>query len=272
VDIHTIDSACLRASRRITVFLSNPPGLAAQSRPVLYLNDGQNLFDPARAFVGRTWRVAETVNRLVDERVIPPLLVVGIDHGGLLRNREYLPVADDRNPFARRPKGSQYVDFVTREVVPFIETTYGVSRRVSARAFGGSSYGAVAALLSVLQRPGFFGRLLLESPSLYVGNGTLLRRARRARRWPARVYLGVGTTETGREAINRETVENVRILESIFKDGGLGAMRLKVAVEEGAAHTEDAWAARLPEALSFLFGPSAGTFSTVVRKEPSSER
>lgn len=222
--------------------------------PVLYLNDGQNLIEPERAFGGRTWRVAETVNWLVTERMIPPLLVVGIDHGGLSRAREYLPVEDERNPTGRRPLGRQYVEFITREVIPFIERTYPVARRVSARAFGGSSYGAMAALLTVLERPGTFGRLLIESPSLYVGGRLLLRKARRAPRWPARVYLGVGTAETGRDEIDRETVENVHALESILRDAGLGAKRLKVVVREGATHSEDAWAARLPEALAFLFG------------------
>src|SRR5829696_9538858 len=97
--------------------------------PVLYLNDGQNLFDPARAFAGNTWRVAETVDWLVSERRIPPIMVVGIDHGESRRAREYLPVEDERNPHARRPMGRQYVEFVAREVVPFVERTYGVSGR-----------------------------------------------------------------------------------------------------------------------------------------------
>ena len=255
MDVHHIDSTFLRARRRITVLRSHVADRHPSQEPpaVLYLNDGQNLFDPARAFAGNTWRVAETVNWLVGERRIPPILVVGIDHGEVRRAREYLPVEDERNPFARRPLGRQYVDFVTREVVPFVERTYQVSRRISARAFGGSSYGAVAALLAVLERPGTFGRLLLESPSLYVGNRIMLRKARRAPRWPARVYLGVGTAETSKAHVNRETVENVRVLESILQDAGLGPKRLKVVVQEGATHSEGAWAGRFGEALTFLF-------------------
>ena len=107
-------------------------------------------------------------------------------------------------------------------------------------------------------KPGVFGRLLIESPSLYVGGEYLLRRARAARRWPSRVYLGVGTTETSRADRNEETVENVRKLESILRRTGLGPRRLRVVVEEGGAHSESAWARRLPTALEFLYGGQTG--------------
>jgi predicted alpha/beta superfamily hydrolase len=255
LDVHTIDSEYLLTSRRITVL--RPRFRRRDTHrpvPVLYLNDGQNLFDPSRAFAGKTWRVAETVNRLVHEGTIPSLMVVGIDHGEARRAREYLPVEDESNPYAHRPLGREYVEFVRREVVPFVERTYPVLRRTSGRAFGGSSYGGVAALLTVLERPGVFGRLLLESPSLYVGGKYLLRKARRAPRWPSRVYLGVGTAETGRSQVDLETVENVRALETTLRGAGLGPRRLKVVVGEGATHSEEAWAARLPEALTFLYG------------------
>jgi hypothetical protein len=68
------------------------------------------------------------------------------------------------------------------------------------------------------------------------------------------VYLGVGTAETSRADLNRETVENVRTLESLLRGAGLGQKRLKVVVRDGASHSEGAWAERLPEALAFLFG------------------
>lgn len=225
---------------------------------MLYLNDGQNLFDPSRAFAGNPWRVAETVSALVEAGRIPPLVVVGIDHGELRRAREYLPVADSRNPDARRPLGRRYVEFVTTEVMPFIEREFPVSRAPSTTGIGGSSYGAIAALFTVLQQPGRFGRLLIESPSLYVGRGYLLREARKARQWPARIYLGVGTAETSRGEWNDETVLNVLRLEQTLRAAGLGSRRVKLVVEQGATHSEHAWAARLPDALSFLFGAPRG--------------
>jgi predicted alpha/beta superfamily hydrolase len=104
-----------------------------------------------------------------------------------------------------------------------------------------------------MTNPGVFGRLLLESPSLYVGRGTLLRQARKVRRWPQRMYLGVGSAETWRDDWNRETVANVRRLESILRKSGLGPRRLRVTVEEGASHSEGAWAGRFAQAMEFLF-------------------
>ena len=253
---HDIPSVYLGVTRRVTVWL--PPGfrrrLQRHRYSVLYLNDGQNLFDPSRAFAGTTWGVAETAADLVRRRRVAPLLIVGIDHGVQRRAREYLPVEDERNPTARRPLGREYVEFVTREVMPFISRTYPVLRTAAATGFGGSSYGAVAALYATLLKPGTFGRLLLESPSLYVGRGHMLRLARRAERWPSRIYLGVGTTETSRDDWNAETLGNVLKLERILRKAGVGERRLRLRVAPGGTHSEGAWAARLPEALEFLFG------------------
>ena len=253
---HDIPSNYLGLTRRITVWL--PPGYRRRLRTtrysVLYLNDGQNLFDPARAFAGATWQVAETAADLVRRRRIPPILIVGIDHGDARRSREYLPVEDAKNPMARRPLGREYAEFLTREVIPFIVRNYPVVRSASATGFGGSSYGAIAALYTTLVKPGIFGRLLLESPSLYVGKGHMVRLARRAERWPSRVYLGVGTAETDRHDVNEETVANVLKLARILRNAGVSDRRLRMRIAEGAAHTESAWAARLPEALEFLFG------------------
>jgi len=253
---HDLPSIYLGATRRISVWL--PPGFKRRLRThrysVLYLNDGQNLFDPSRAFAGATWQVGETAAALVRRRRIPPMLIVGIDHGSERRAREYLPVDDERNPLASRPIGREYAEFVTREVMPFINRTYPVMRSTAATGFGGSSYGAVAALYTALIKPGLFGRLLIESPSLYVGRSYLLRLARAAGRWPSRIYLGVGTLETGREDWNQETLANVLKLEKIVRQAGLGERRLRLRVAPGASHSEAAWAARLPEALEFLFG------------------
>jgi len=255
LDIHELPSLYLGLTRRLTVWIPPRSRTKRVDRfPVLYLNDGQNLFDPARAFAGNTWRVAETASRLVRSARIPPLLIVGIDHGGVRRGREYLPVEDSQNPTATEPLGREYAEFITREVMPFIARKYPIARGPSNTGFGGSSYGAIAALNTAMIKPGRFGKLLIESPSLYVGNKYLLRRARSVGRWPSRVFLGVGTAETRNAERNHETVAHVLELEQILRRSGLGPRRLHVVVEPGATHSEGAWADRLPQALEFLYG------------------
>ena len=252
---HEIPSLYLGLTRRVTVWM--PPGprrRRAALHQVLYLNDGQNLFEPERAFAGNTWRVPHTAARLVRGRRIPPLVIVGIDHGGARRGREYLPIEDELNPAAANPLGGEYAEFVTREVMPFITRNYPVASGPSNTGFGGSSYGAVAALNTAMVKPGVFGKLLLESPSLYVGREYLLAMARHVTRWPGRIYLGVGTSETSRAERNVETVRHVLKLEAVLRRAGLGPRRLRVVVQEGAMHSEDAWAGRLPNAMEFLFG------------------
>src|SRR5689334_17715078 len=173
-ETHELSSSYLGLTRRITVWLPRSRARKFERYPVLYLNDGQNLFDPARAFAGNTWRVAETATRLVRARRIPPLLIVGIDHGGVRRGREFLPVEDALYAGSGDPLGREYAEFITREVMPFIARTYPVARGPSNTGFGGSSYGAIAALHTAMIKPGRFGRLLIESPSLYVGNNYVL--------------------------------------------------------------------------------------------------
>src|SRR5678816_3038539 len=121
-------------------------------------------------YLGLTRKITVWTSPLVRARRIPPLIIVGIDHGGVRRNREYLPVEDATNPTAKHPLGREYAEFVTREVMPFVARHYPIARGASQTGFGGSSYGAVAALNTVMIKPGLFGRLLIESPSLYVGD------------------------------------------------------------------------------------------------------
>src|SRR3954469_12802255 len=108
LETHEIQSLYLGVTRQLTVWTPARSLRRVDRYPVLYLNDGQNLFDPARAFAGNTWRVAETTARLVRRGIISPLVIVGIDHGGVRRGREFLPVMDERNPDSAKPMAREY--------------------------------------------------------------------------------------------------------------------------------------------------------------------
>ena len=254
--LHEFHSRVFRNTRFLRVWL--PPGYedAENSQryyPVLYLNDGQNLFEAAVSFGGVEWQVDETAERLIREGAVPPMIVVGLDNAGKDRLREYMPHRS-MNPVILRAQGRRYPDFLMKGVMPFIEQTYRVATSPENTGLGGSSLGALIALYTVMARPGVFGRLLLESPSLWASNRQAIKDSRTIRIWPERIYLGVGTTEAGSPERDRTVVDDVRELAAILRRAVLSENRLRLVIQDGAGHSESAWAERFPEALRFLFG------------------
>jgi predicted alpha/beta superfamily hydrolase len=252
--LHELRSRIFRNTRVIRVWLpADYDASGAKRYPVLYLNDGQNLFEAATAFGGVHWQVGETADQRIGEGKIPPLIIVGIDNTGKNRLREYVPYRSF-DPRIFGPQGKHYPDFLLREVMPLIESHYAVAKGPEHTGLGGSSLGGLITLYTQLSAPGVFGRLLIESPSLFVANRKILDECRRFHDWPFRIYLAMGTREAGNPAKDEKVVEDVRELERILRAAGLREQRLKVRIEDGAPHSEAAWAARFPEALEFLFG------------------
>lgn len=258
--LHEFRSRIFRNTRMLRVWLPpryHEPENASRVYPVFYLNDGQNLFERATAFAGVEWQVDETADRLIRQEVIPPTIFVGIDNAQNERMKEYLPYRSFSPPILR-PRGQRYPEFLTKEVMPFLGERYRITRSPEQTGLGGSSMGAVIALYTVMDCPGMVGRLLLESPSLFIAHRRLLKYSRYFRQWPAKIFLAIGTRESGREDKDRQVVEDVRELEQIMRRAGLGEDRLRVKIEEGATHSEEAWARRLPEGLSFLLEDGRG--------------
>ena len=256
--LHELRSQIFANTRLLRVWL--PPdydGWGETRYPVLYLNDGQNLFDPAAAFAGVHWQVSETATRLIAEQQIRSLIIVGIDN---TKNRanEYIPYPS-KDPNVLNTKGKFYPEFLQQEVMPLIEERYPVMKGPPNTGLGGSSLGGLITLYTQLATPGIFGRALIESPSLFVAKRRILSESRRFSQWPERTYLAMGTREIGDARKDAKIVNDVSELESVLRTAGLDDQRLKVRIDEGANHSESAWAGRFPEALEFLFGDRAGS-------------
>jgi len=255
--LHEFRSRIFKNTRFLRVWL--PPGYdapenSAQFYPVFYLNDGQNLFEAMTAFGGVEWQVDESADRLIREGAIPPLIIVGMDNTGKDRLREYMP---HRSMGIRmlRAQGKHYPDFLMKEVMPFVEKNYRAATRPEDTGLGGSSLGGLIALYTATVRPGVFGRLLIESPSLWAANRQVIKDSRSVRIWPERIFLAAGTTEAGSAERSRTVVDDVRELAAIIRRAVLSEKRLRLVLKDGAGHNEGAWAERFPEALKFLFGP-----------------
>ena len=257
--LHSLESRIFGNTRTIRVLL--PPGYDApenQSRryPVLYMLDGQNLFDACLSDVShQEWGVDETVQRLVAERKIPPLIVVGVDHAGKDRAHEYLPYKDFvGGPDMDEPAGRRFPDFLTGEVMPLVDGQYRTLQGQPNTGIGGSSYGGVASLYALLARPGHFGYGLIESPTLWVGMGQPVRDTDPLVAMPARVFMAFGGKEADDPAVSDKMIGLVRRVEANFRAAGYDDSNIRVVIEPEALHSEPAWAGRLPGALTFLFG------------------
>ncbi len=251
------------------------PPTAASTTRVLYLADGQNLFDPATGVFGpREWHVDEIVHDLVATGKIPPMIVVGVDDAGASeRDHEYLPWPDSAtakiNPnYDPAPEGKRYPKFLVDEVMPLINRSYRTLTDAAHTGIGGSSYGGVISVYTVEARPGVFGRLLAESTVFRVYGFQLIANASNVHVWPGRIFLAVGTNEDSRPGCDPskhpaagdttgtfdEMVTGVLRMNAALRRAGLDSTRLRLVVAPCATHTAGAWAARLPDALIFLFG------------------
>ncbi len=246
-------SAWLERDRDVTVYL--PAGFDAwtddegrvrrgEGLPCLILHDGQNLFDPELAYSpGHHWRVAETADALIASGEIPPMAIVGVDHAGEDRLREYTPTPG-REPGAGL--AARHARFLADELLPFLHTTYGISRDPSRLGLGGSSLGALVTLFVASAEPHVFGRLLVMSPSVWWDRRAILRQLQDAPlKGRPRVWIDAGTSEAAR------TVSDARRLAQAIRPHA----HVHFLEVPGAGHDEDSWAARLGEALVYLFGP-----------------
>lgn len=257
--LHTLKSAIFGNERTIRVLL--PPGYGDAANkdrryPVLYMLDGQNVFDACLSDVSHhEWSVDETVQQLIAADEIPALIVVGVDHAGKDRAHEYLPYKDYvGDPDMDEPAGRHFPDFMTREVMPLVDGQYRTLQGRSNTGIGGSSYGGVATLYALLAKPGRFGYGLIESPSLRVGMGQLVRDTSPLVALPVKVFMAFGGKEADDPVISEKLIGLVRQVESNFHAAGYDDSNFRVVVDPDAVHTEAAWEKRLPGALTFLFG------------------
>ena len=243
------------AERQITIY--TPPGYEHSdgSYPVLYLQDGQNLFEEARAFVpGEIWHVKSTADFLIRAGEIEPLIIVGIDHAGPQRIDEYTPTLDLRSK--RGGLAKAYGKLIVEELKPWIDQQYRTQPDACHTALGGSSLGGLVSLYLGFRSPHVFGRLAVMSPSLWWDQQIMVQRLRaNIHRRRTRIWLDIGTRE-GRAYV--QTVKQTRLLrDELLRRGWREGADLFYFEDPGAAHTERAWAHRLPMALKFLFPPPA---------------
>jgi predicted alpha/beta superfamily hydrolase len=243
-----LHSPQLDNERDILVYLPRTYGADPERRyPVLYMHDGQNLFDGTTSF-GAPWDVDDTLESLGEEAGVEAI-VVGIPNAGESRCDEYSPFVDARQGGGR---GDDYIAFIADTVKPLIDASF---RTISGRAgtgIAGSSMGGLISLYAFFARPDVFGFVGAMSPALWFADRALLDYVRGAPFAPGRIYMDAGTREGG------TTLRNVAALRTILLDKGYRKrVDLICVTEPGGEHNEAAWSRRLRRKMHFLLDPVA---------------
>ncbi|HEY7723819.1 MAG TPA: alpha/beta hydrolase-fold protein [Anaeromyxobacteraceae bacterium] len=231
--------------RRIWVYL--PPGYhqTTDRYPVLYMFDGQNVFDFATSFAGE-WKVDETLEALVPAGETSPLLVVAIDHAGSGRIDEYTPWMDAGDGGG----GAAHLAAIADVLVPWVDATYRTLGGPGQTGIGGASLGGLMALYAVYARPDVFGLGLAMSPSIWWASLAVVDFAAGSPRPAARVWMDMGTAEYA------SAIDDLRAMrDAMVAQGFVLGADLVVVEDPGAAHNEAAWSRRFPDAARYLFPP-----------------
>jgi predicted alpha/beta superfamily hydrolase len=223
-------------ARDIYVYLPNDYDKKNISYPVLYMQDGQNLFDPSRAFSGQTWNGLATLNRLIEAKLISPLIVVAIDNTPERMN-EYIP----------ENKGDEYLDYIVEELKPLIDDSFRTKKTAANTGIMGSSLGGLISLYAGLRHSETFSLVGALSPSIWWNKRSIIKSYQRSSQLPLKVYLDSGT-DGGEEPQDVLDLCNV-----LFQRGYNQSENLFGFIQDGAMHEERYWAMRFPIALKFLF-------------------
>jgi predicted alpha/beta superfamily hydrolase len=248
--IHGFASSILGNSRQVTIYL--PAGYderGDQRYPVLYMQDGQNLFDSERAFIpGQHWRMQEAADKAIGSRGAAPMIIVGIDNAGVARIDEYTPTPDRRHKGGGR--ADQYGRMLVEELKPRIDAEFRTLGDRWNTAVGGSSLGGLLAMHTVLKRSDVFGRAIVMSPSVWWNQRVILQEVDAYNGPRPRLWLDIGSRE-GQQALG-----DARLLRDHLWHDGWSEENFKFYEDRRGDHSERAWARRIRQALEFLFPPA----------------
>jgi predicted alpha/beta superfamily hydrolase len=239
--VKDVESKQLNNKRALRIYL--PPSYAenpAKRYPVLYMHDGQNLFDAKTASFGVEWGIDETLNRLVAMGVADEVIVVGIDNTPD-RIPEYTPCCD---PKYGGGKLDAYGAFIVETVKPWVDRSYRTLPGKDTTAIMGSSLGGIASVAIAQRYPHIFSKAGGVSSSFWWNKGALIGKL--PERVPVKFYLDAGTRDDGLE-------DTVKMRDAMLAKGYRENEDLLFFKAEGGKHNEASWAARVEKPLAWFF-------------------
>ncbi|MGY3090252.1 putative alpha/beta superfamily hydrolase [Hymenobacter sp. UYAg731] len=250
--------------RRVWLYLpadyaANP----ARRYPVLYLHDGQNVFDAATSFGGE-WGVDETLDRLRQAgQDATGSIVVAVDNGDQFRSDEYIPwaSAELKDQPHRGGQGSAYVDFLALTLKPYVDAHYRTRPEAAHTGIAGSSLGGLISVYAALKYPQVFGEVGAFSPAFWVCNDSLRAYAKtHPAAHTARFYFVCGPKES------KTMLPLMTQWRDELRAEGVPAANLAFSAPADGEHREWFWRREFPAAYRFLFGSAVKTKASAVRK------
>ncbi len=247
--------------RRVWVYLPPDYNTRPDVRyPVLYMFDGQNVFDQATSFAGE-WEVDEACESLIPAGLMSPIIVVSVDNGGLGRIYEYTPWFDPG--YGDGGGGEAHLQEFIDVLMPWVDANYRTLTGPGNTGLAGSSLGGLMSLYAVYAHSDAFGLIGALSPSIWWDGHELLDYAGSMPKPPARVYMDMGTIESGSMEDGDgngvdDYIDDLRAMRDLMIGQGFVLDDdLMVVEDEGGVHNEWYWAQRFPVTLQYLFPPPA---------------
>ncbi len=251
-------------ARRVEIYL--PPGYdSAGAYPVIYMHDGQTIFDGKNAFGGQNWYVHSSLDQFFNRA--GGAIVVGIDNGsefdGLCRMYEYSPWKMDQEfelpSWAQSVKesggqGKHYIDFIVNTLKPYIDANYRSKPERESTAIAGSSMGGYISLFAVLEYQDVFSMAGVFSPALWFNEPEMLNHIQQTEvSQPIKIYLDMGTDESSDHQLDfaRIYLDGAEKLNRILS--AIPNLDVKYVIGEGDKHDGDAWVRRFQFMLNHFF-------------------
>lgn len=237
----------LNRNRRIWVYLPPDYDTSEKYYPVLYMHDGQNLFDVNTSFAGE-WEIDESLNALFEEGD-EGIIVVGIDNGGIHRSDEYIPWPTGQ--FGG--EGEQYLDFIVETLKPHIDSVFRTRPERDYTGIMGSSFGGVISMYGIIEHQEVFSKAGVFSPSFWVSDLAYSHVANTGKEDDVRIYLLAGEQESA------NLIEEVNAMYDTLLAAGFSENELFLITHPDGQHSEWYWAREFPDAYEWLFAEATTT-------------
>jgi predicted alpha/beta superfamily hydrolase len=248
IKYHTLKTKLLKSnSRELVVYL--PPSYTSSSTkkyPVFYMHDGQNIFDKATGAFGKEWYVDEKVEYLIQKNVIEEIIIVGVYNGLDQRINEYTYTPNSEHGGGN---GKNYLDFLVKEVKPFIDKTYRTKSDRDNTAIGGSSLGGLISTYAAINYPNTFAKIASMSPSYWWNDGEAIRDSQNLKN-NLTFWFDAGSREGSDPSVMVNFVNKM----SSLAESKVGKENVLTYIDDDAGHNEEAWAERIHGPIIHFFG------------------